>query len=368
MNQDVAVIIVNYRSAAQTLGAVQSVLNEGAVGELIVVDNSADAAESARLRERLPATVRLLVSAQNLGFAAACNWAWQATGREFVLLLNPDARLLPGALERLRRTLVTEPKLAAVAPATWWDGERRWLLPTLLPERMTLWLAMRAARRWPASLGRGLAQRWLRWQTRLHSAQSPQGVSYLSGAVLLLRRAAVTAAGGLFDARFFMFFEDADLSRRLTQRGFRLALEPRAEAVHAWRNAAHKAALMSMSARHYFSKHYPRLAAACKACGIEDFFGTIDRCWGRPSARLETIAATPPQMLYSEADWHAWLGEAPIALLSPSPVGFPALLRSPAATETRAEAGLWSRLDPGLYVVGILQGETLTWRSCIKVA
>ena len=78
----------------------------------------------------------------------------------------------------------------------------------------------------------------------------------LAGAVLMLRRSDVQRAGGLFDPAYFMFFEDTDLSQRLTSAGFSLAVEPRARAWHASRHRADKAALKDASEPVYMARHH----------------------------------------------------------------------------------------------------------------
>ena len=72
----------------------------------------------------------------------------------------------------------------------------------------------------------------------------------------MVHRRALDAEGGLFDPRFFMYFEDSDLSMRLRHQGWIMATVPQALAVHAWRNAPHKQGLMEAGAAVYFAKHY----------------------------------------------------------------------------------------------------------------
>ncbi|HTF87759.1 MAG TPA: hypothetical protein VK843_05075, partial [Planctomycetota bacterium] len=66
------------------------------------------------------------------------------------------------------------------------------------------------------------------------TASEPMEVEMLSGACLLLPRSAIQAAGGLFDERYPLYYEDTDLFQRLSRAGLRLILDPRAEIVHHW--------------------------------------------------------------------------------------------------------------------------------------
>ena len=93
-------IIINYKSAYLTLQAVQSVLNSSSLGpiHITVIDNSEDEEEEKRLKLGLPPAITLRVNAKNIGFGRACNQAFEQFPGEFILLINPDAKLLPGCL------------------------------------------------------------------------------------------------------------------------------------------------------------------------------------------------------------------------------------------------------------------------------
>ena len=103
MTRPVIGLLLNYRDAPRSIRCIQSVLDEGAVA-VVVWDNSADGGESARAVAHAYADaqrVNIVVSPTNLGFAAGVNRAL-AHGRAlypqaWVLLINNDARLLPGA-------------------------------------------------------------------------------------------------------------------------------------------------------------------------------------------------------------------------------------------------------------------------------
>ena len=125
----VSVIIVNYFSAPLVSRAVKSVLDQGVSCEVIVVDNSADENETRTLKAGLPDTVQVVVNAVNTGFARACNQAYEQSSGDAILLLNPDAYLLPGALTVLWTALGSELTLGAVGPKVFWDAERQFLMP-----------------------------------------------------------------------------------------------------------------------------------------------------------------------------------------------------------------------------------------------
>lgn len=253
-------ILVNYHGAMDTAQAAWSVYADHSAVDICVVDNSRDEAESTRLRALLPAKARLLVASDNIGFGRACNWAFETCSHEFVFLVNPDVRLLSGCTARLLETMHANPRLAAVAPRQFLDDACRWMLsPSWFPTALRAWATESALRNPQHAKRMGQAVR--RESLRLWGSETVLPQRALSGGVLLIRRSAIVAMGEdgspepLFDPRFFMYFEDSDLSRRLKNHGWQLAIEPNARAIHHWHNQPHKGALMATASEQYFAKY-----------------------------------------------------------------------------------------------------------------
>ena len=200
------------------------------VAHVVVVDHgdgtSSDLAERRGfVTERVPS---------NPGFGAGQNRGVDRTSAEFVLLLNPDATMEPGALEIGVATLLAEPDVAAVegvirnrhtgAPERSGGSALR---PVHLLGRATgaATLArvpgVRAAMRHVAPLAD--------WAER--APDVGRQVEALSATALLVRRSAFAQVGG-FDESFFLYGEDIDLSRRWGARGYRLLSLPVPWATH----------------------------------------------------------------------------------------------------------------------------------------
>ncbi len=227
-------IIVNYHSAPLTLKAVSSVLDSETLGPLrvVVVDNSVNHGELEILRLELPSEVSLVPSSKNMGFGRACNLAFEQFPAKAVLLLNPDGRLLPGALARLQKTLFSRKRVGAVSPRIYWDSGLRFQLPPSLPQALFEFDAVLNAFGPGAVFSRITGWMWRHHALRIWQAETPVRVRNLSGGVVLLKGSAVQKAGGLFDPRFFLYFEDTDLFIRLRNAGYSLLVEPRSAAVH----------------------------------------------------------------------------------------------------------------------------------------
>ncbi len=200
---------------------------------------------------------------ENLGFARAHNRALTHLGTpredDRLLILNPDvvqhAHAIAEALAHLRR----HPETVAVSPhAEYEDGARQYLCkryPSLLD------FALRGFA--PASLRRLFATRLAHYEMRGETEERVvAGVELISGCWLLCRATAFAALGG-FDERYFLYFEDYDLSLRLRRLG-RLDYLPDARIVHLGGHAARKGWrhrwLFLRSARRFFASHGRRLA------------------------------------------------------------------------------------------------------------
>jgi GT2 family glycosyltransferase len=248
-------ILVNYNGAMDTAQAAWSVRADHPALDLLVVDNSQSEAESTQLRALLPTGTRLIIAPENIGFGRACNLAFEACQHEFVFLVNPDVRLIAGCTAHLLATMQANPRLAAVAPQQFLDDACRWKLsPSWFPTALREWATELAFRnpRHAQSLGRAVRAEKLRlWSNKTAVLQRA-----LSGGAMLIRRSAIAqTAEPLFDPRFFMYFEDSDLCRRLNQHGRQIAVEPKAQAIHRWRNQPHKGRLMVAALELYFAKY-----------------------------------------------------------------------------------------------------------------
>lgn len=249
-------IVVNYRCANLTCRAVESLQADMPQAAIVVVDNSVDRDEAAALRAGLPGQARLVLSPRNIGFGAACNLGVQESGTDYVMLLNPDARVFPGCLEQLKSALDTDGMLGAVSPLQYWDTSRNWLLPPAwLPTGPGMAAVEQAWRshRWASQLSLAYRQYAI---TAWAGKEAPVEQRALSGGAMMVRLSALSSEEKLFDPSFFMYYEDSDLSLRLKRHGRKLALITRAAALHEWENVPGKAPLMEASQGIYLEKHF----------------------------------------------------------------------------------------------------------------
>lgn len=189
--------------------------------EIWVVDNASTDGSPEAVRRRHPG-VRLIRNDANVGFAKANNQALAELGGADVLLLNSDARVLPGAVDRMIAALDREPTVGIVgAHLLNPDGSLQrscWRAPTPRRELAHL-LGLE-------SLGWGLTYPMARWTDgRARDVEVAQGAA-------LLARAEVVARIGPLDEGYFMFSEETEWCERARRAGWRVVWQPGAFVLH----------------------------------------------------------------------------------------------------------------------------------------
>ena len=222
----VSIIIVSYNTRALLADCLASLPAGvgGLASETFVVDNGSQDGSPQMVRADFP-DVRLIRNARNVGFAAANNQALRSANGRYVLLLNSDTRVHPGAIETMvhfmdahREAGYCGPRLLN-ADASHQPSARRF--PTLLSTAFTL---LSLGHRFPHSPH----------TIDLHvmyGQRRPFRADWLSGACLMVRRAALRHVGPL-DEGFFMYFEETDWCRTLAKHKWQGWYVPSAQVTH----------------------------------------------------------------------------------------------------------------------------------------
>lgn len=201
----VVVVVLNWNGGPATADCVDAVDRlDYRDYSLVVVDNGSTDGSVAALRARFP-RLRILETGENLGFAGGMNAALRQLVQEdepdFVWLLNNDARPATAALAALIGLAEREPEVGAVGSVLLEQGE---------PGSVQAW-------------GGGRVNFWTGLPHHHRNPVPRTEIDYLVGASLCLRWRAVRELGFL-DDRFFLYWEDTDLSFRLRAAGWKLAV------------------------------------------------------------------------------------------------------------------------------------------------
>ena len=229
----------------------ESFLNTDLKVKLYVVDNSPSPVLQESIQD-LPSFYHH--TGQNLGYGRANNWGInQSDSSKYYLILNPDVFIPKGTLELLHKYMDDNPDIGLCCPRVLnEDGTTQYLnkrFPTVLDFLLRRFL--------PNKFQSIFKKRMDRFEMRDIGYDNICNVPIISGAFMFCRTRVLKDIGG-FDPRYFMYFEDFDLSRKFHLSGFKTVYYPYANIIHKWERASHKSLKMAftfvVSGFKYFNK------------------------------------------------------------------------------------------------------------------
>jgi GT2 family glycosyltransferase len=217
--------------------------------EIIIADNASTDGSAGLIEEKYPC-VRLLRGERNVGFGRANNAAAGASRGPFILFVNTDVVVHPGAVALLLKEMRENPSTGAAGPALLNPGD---VFQVSFGGKVNFFTE---------ALKKGLFNRLK--SRALKKNRERREAGWVSGAFLLVRRQAFIDAGG-FDENLFLYFEDIDLCARLRKLGFKIVFLPEAISFH-WGGAA--AAGLGLRSRleyrrsqlYYYRRHGSKLS------------------------------------------------------------------------------------------------------------
>jgi len=261
-----AVAIINWNSGHWLRTCIESLLATTTNAEILVIDNASQDA-SLESAQGFRSRVTFIRNSVNRGFAAAVNQAFQATSSSYILVLNPDIRATPGAVQLLEDFMDAHPHVGATGG---YVNEK--YLPKKSPTVFSL-----------VRENLGLRKTGLLRPTLTPGEPIP--VDQPAAAALMIRRDAYENVGP-FDEQFYpAWYEDVDFCERLKAQGWEIYFAPKAEFLHEGGYSAvalggnFVCSYYGNQAR-YARKHFGRLGSALVRASIA--VGMAGRMIGRP--------------------------------------------------------------------------------------
>jgi GT2 family glycosyltransferase len=192
--------------------------------EVIVVDSASSDGAPQMVRRQFP-WAHLIEAGHNVGFSKGNNMGIEASTGRYVLLLNPDTKIIGEALSEMIGYMESHPQVGVLGPQ-------------LLNEDMSV---QSSRRRFPTLWTAFFESTWLQpyaprriidtYTMRDHSDDQVTEVDWVTGAAMLVRRQVIEQIGG-FDEGFFMYSEELDWQRRIRSGGWQIIYFPQAQIIH----------------------------------------------------------------------------------------------------------------------------------------
>jgi N-acetylglucosaminyl-diphospho-decaprenol L-rhamnosyltransferase len=257
----VSIIIVHYKVKEALFNCLESIYSSTTKVsyEVIVVDNDEEKVIEKELKKKFPKIV-YIKSKSNVGFGAGNNLGVQQAKGEYLFFLNPDTEIEKGSLTHLVNFMQADEQVGIVAPL-------------LLDKHNYPYPLQGTSELSPLSAIFGLSflntlfpknpiskKYWLHGWNKKETKE----VDVVPGTAFVIRKKAFVDAGG-FDEKFFLFFEENDLCKRIKQLGHSVYINPEARVMHSWGESTKQRndseVFFAQSRFYYMKKHYGLISA-----------------------------------------------------------------------------------------------------------
>lgn len=236
--RSVDILLVSFNSAhllGRLRDSLAQVARDGISLRLLAVDNASTDRSGEILRRCFPCDV-FVQNRENVGFGRANNQLLAHVRGDYVLLLNTDAFVAPGTIAATVRYMEEHPRCGILGVRLTDDDGHLQPSRRSFPTPLTTFLR------------RTGLQRLFPVRGARHDIEADHAVAaecdWVPGCYYLVRRALLDEIG-LFDPRFFLYFEEVDHCRRARERGWQVAYLPSTTVVHVGGESARSVAALS---------------------------------------------------------------------------------------------------------------------------
>jgi GT2 family glycosyltransferase len=222
MKPELSIIIINWNVKEylrECLKSIYSKVGEAVMYEIIVIDNASNDGSSDMIKKEFP-KVKLVQNWENIGFGRACNQASHTARGTFLLILNPDTKIIKVDFKELFRILEERNDIGAIVPLIYdKDGSLKYKVIRTIPKIRDVFNFYIFHQRLRFKYSKAL------------SVTDVQEHEYPSGSCFLVKLSLFKMLGG-FDEHYFLFFEDADLGVRLNTMHLKTISFPEFKIIH----------------------------------------------------------------------------------------------------------------------------------------
>ena len=232
---ELSIVIVNWNGKSFLPDCLKSIVENPprASYEVVVVDNASTDGSAEWLRSdeytgMMEKTIcHVLEPGANLGFGPGSNLAIAATTAPNILILNPDTRILPGAIDRLIETLRSESRIGMVGPKLYNDDGS--LQPSVMRQPPSPASIIVEGLQLDRVLPKRVLANWLFGNHWEHNER--RAVPVIAGAAMICKREMIDQVGG-FDPSIHMYSEEFEWCVRARRKGWQVYFEPLAGIIH----------------------------------------------------------------------------------------------------------------------------------------
>lgn len=257
---DISIIIVNYKTKKELIDCISSIVNSKpkVSFEIIVVDN--DSKSDLKKVFRKIFQVKYVESVGNLGYGGGNNLGARYAQGRYLFILNPDTELLDGALDNLHKFFIGNDNAGIISPVFLDNnlrpfksqGSRELTPKTIIFSQSILGKIFRKKNIYNEEV-------LSNWNMRF-----PITVDVVPGAAMMISAILFKKIGG-FDEKIFLYFEENDISKRVSNLGYKMFIVPTAKIIHlvgrSTKNLKNLENIYSKSRYLYLRKHYGLLKA-----------------------------------------------------------------------------------------------------------
>ena len=224
---DITIIIVNWKVRALVEKCLDSIIthDEGVNLEIFVVDNDSRDGVAEMIMMEYP-DVKMIALPHNIGFGAANNLAIKQARGRYLCLLNPDTRVTANFFPTMINYMDQHPEVGMAGPKILNPDESLQLSVRRFPDLLSQILILLKLKN--ILVNNKFLSRYLFGD---FDYTKEQAVEQIMGAAMIVRRQVIDKIG-MFDEKFFVWFEEVDFCKRVLAGGFQIKYFPEAKVIH----------------------------------------------------------------------------------------------------------------------------------------